>query len=103
MNKSASDEALLYDHMGAILIKLQDYDKAMEYLKKSNTLLKSEHGEIHYSLIFSTMEIGSLYKFNRKISEAEEYYGKALDICFKTLDNVNPQVYDVEERIGQLF
>lgn len=39
------------------------------------------------------MEIGSLYKFNRKISEAEEYYGKALDICFKTLDNVNPQVY----------
>lgn len=67
------------------------------------------------------MEIGSLYKFNRKISEAEEYYGKALDICFKTLDNVNPQVYgkkklyeytncikylifiDVEERIGQLF
>lgn len=45
MNKSASDEALLYDHMGAILIKLQDYDKAMEYLKKSNTLLKSEHGE----------------------------------------------------------
>ncbi|XP_062610355.1 tetratricopeptide repeat protein 19, mitochondrial-like [Saccostrea cucullata] len=75
------------------LLKSQKYDKALEYLQRSEEIVVSYLGNDHPQRIVALNDIASLYIMKNDLAKAEEILKKALAIGHANKDSTLPVLY----------
>jgi len=91
-----SNIAISYDYLG-------NFDKGLEFLKKSEKIFIENFGLDYYFLADVYIGWASILKHKGFYTESIEYYTKAEKICKKTTGETHPSLSEVYDGLGSLY
>jgi tetratricopeptide (TPR) repeat protein len=106
INKNFSQEEYqteTYHRLGAISNKLAEYDKALTYLEKADTLIQKTFHANHPKVATNYCAIGDVYEGKGDLKTALSYYEKALKIREKNLEPDDKELADSYFHLAKLL
>jgi len=94
--------AIAYIMVGRAKQKMQQYDQALAAYRKANVILSRVIPDDHYGMGDIFYRIGSLFKEQKKYTEASRDLGRALEIFVKCFDKKHPRVKKCQQRITEV-
>lgn len=92
-----------YHHIGAALLNLGDYDKAIGFFKTSLNIRQNKLGEHHYETTHSYNNLGVCYVEKGYLDKAISHFETCLDIRLKHFGNLHPLVASGYNNLGICF
>ncbi|GAB4393502.1 MAG: FxSxx-COOH system tetratricopeptide repeat protein [Gammaproteobacteria bacterium] len=94
----------IYYTQGSILISLNQYDAAWDYLFKAQKLWQALYGEVHCDMLICLNEMGKLLLKQKKYRAAADKFNDVINIYAKYFSGANyPAVADTKHNLGCIY
>lgn len=97
------DRGFAYNVLGVVSVYKGEYDKAIEYHRKSLAIDLKTFGPEHLTVAKRYNNIGESYRHKGEYDKAIEYYRKSMMIDLKVLDPDHPEVAIPYNNIGLAY